>query len=288
MSKLQVFLKHHFPSFYIKIRNILFPLVENLRLKKRQQFNHPVDKVVSTLGQNFTIALDPSNGFIDAHIYATGTYEPDILQVMKDYLRPGDTFVDIGGNIGWHSLFATSLVGEQGKVHTFEPLPKLNEQFKRSIKLNNFSKQVTLHSYGCSDVSGKAYLHINEKNIGGSSILDERYSETVEISTLPADEILRDLSEISLIKIDTEGFEIEVLRGLKTTLSQLKPKLIIEFSPSFWTNQKIERSKEFFAILTFHDYSILDLENGYKPIVNTDGWINEFNKLQTNLLCLPK
>ena len=227
MISLQLFLKEKFPQVYFKLRTAFFPLVDSFRSKKRAAFNTSINKTVSPLHQSFNIKLNPENGFIDQHIFATGTYEPDILKVIGEYLKSGDTFVDIGGNIGWHSLVAAAIVGPEGHVHTFEPLPRLREQFLESLTQSGFTDRVTIYPFGCSDKTEEAKLHLNPINIGGSSILDERHGKTTVINLIPADTALDTTPSVHLIKIDTEGYELEVLRGLTKTLTEKRPVLIM-------------------------------------------------------------
>lgn len=288
MRSLLLYSKKHFPKFYSALRSLLFPLVERLRTRKKASFTNPLLLSVSPLGQSFQVKIDPSNGFIDQHIYATKTYEPDILQVMTEHLRPGDIFVDIGCNIGWHSLFAATLVGPDGRVFAFEPIPRLRNQFLESLTANSLGSRVTLLPFGCSDRAEEVAIHINPHNIGGSSILTNDSHETISATLKPADDVLADAPTVHLIKIDTEGYELEVLRGLTQTLSSKRPSLIIEYTPSLWGTNQAERSTEFFAILNNAAYDVYDLEMGHERINDTLGWSQKFTKLQTNLLCLAR
>jgi FkbM family methyltransferase len=288
ITKTQIFLKEKYPNFYKIVRNSLFPITDKLRSRKRERFNERQTIKVSPLGHTFFINIDPQNGFIDQHIFATGIYEPDILKAFTEHLSDGDVFVDIGGNIGWHSLFASAIVGKNGHVHTFEPLEKLRNQFNSSLEANDFKNIVTVHPFGLGKTDEDLQIHLNPINIGGSSIFNNGHDNTSTIHIKNGDSVLSNLDKITLIKIDTEGYEVEVLSGLKNTLKNKTPKLIVEYSPSFWGEEKIDRGTEFFNILCSVNYSILDMEDGYREIIDHESWINDFDKLQTNLLCLPK
>ncbi|MFM2424357.1 MAG: hypothetical protein RLZZ70_748 [Candidatus Parcubacteria bacterium] len=287
MSSLYIFLKNNFPGLYSVVRNALFPFIDSFRNTKRKKFREPTTKAVHVLGENFKIALDPANGFIDSHIFITGAYELDILAVMKQHLKPDGVFVDIGGNIGWHTLFAASVVGHQGRVHTFEPLPKLQIQLTKSIAENNFSNIITLHPFGVSSEVKTQRIYLNKNNMGNSSLFINHKEEYLDIELKPADTILESLPHIDFIKIDTEGSELEVLQGLRSTLMTKRPTMIIEFSPAFWGEHKLERSREFMTILRDSNYTIRDIEYGQIEITDDEAWLKGFTKVQTNLLCLP-
>jgi FkbM family methyltransferase len=291
MIKIIYQIKKYSPETYSVLRKVLFPLVGHLRARKGSTFVKPITKSVSILGYNYSVFLDPTNGFIDTQIFTTGQYELDILSVIKENLKPGETFVDIGGNIGWHTLFAAHVVGESGHVHTFEPIKKLVQQINKNISLNNLDKCITVHPFGCSSTESEVTININLVNIGGSSIfkLATQSEKNETISLKPADSVLSTLiPKVKLIKIDTEGSELEVLKGLRNTLENHRPKLIIEYSPSFWGAGSLEKSLAFFQILNDYFYQIFDLESGHKRIEPDEMWIRNFKKLQTNFLCIPK
>ncbi len=291
MNTIPYFIKRNFPQTYSTVRSFLFPVVSFARRRKGSQFTAPVKKLVSVLGYSYTINLDPSNGFIDTQIFTTGSYELDILTVMKHHLKSGDTFIDIGGNIGWHTLFGAQVVGPTGHVYTFEPIQKLVAQLNSSIDNNTLSDRVTIFPFGCSTQESTQQLNINPINIGGSSVFSlktaSNKSETITLKR--ADTVLAGLvSNVTLIKIDTEGYELEALTGLTGILENHKPTLLIEYSPSFWGDAAFDKSRTFFALLAKYNYQIFDLESGHVQINPTDEWIKKFTKLQTNFLCISK
>lgn len=247
---------------------------------KRQAVKVNLDSIT------YNIIVDPKNGFVDEVIYTNGVYEPDILKVIKANLKSGDTFVDIGANIGQHSLFSASIVGNTGKVILFEPIPQLVLQIKESLAENPEITNVTIHNIAASDTKEKAEIKLRPNNIGGSSLHHHNKDfETITIQTIPADDLLLGLPQVDLIKIDTEGHEIEVLQGIQKTLQTHKPKIIIEFSPQLNENPE-SYSNDFFKYLKNYDF--YDLETGHQKISDPAVWLKTFNKVQTNFLCLIK
>jgi len=288
MESFRLWLKKHHLSTYEKIRGILFPLVHARRINAARHFTKRQIVSLSHDTKHWRMVIDPTNGFVDTHIFTSGVYEPDILTVIAEHLKPGDTFVDIGTNIGQHSLFAASIVGSTGHVVSFEPIPRLVAQFKESITLNQWNNFMTVHECACSNDVGNFALQLKPGNIGGSGFHHTSTDyETITVETIPADTKLGDESRVSFIKIDTEGHELEALQGLTKTLHTHHPILLVEFSPCFWGDDAATKSALFFEILTTNNYTILDLEDGHKEVTDTKNWFTNFTKLQTNLLCLP-
>lgn len=279
-------LKKYEPQLYEKIRKILFIFVYRYRQYKLRKFILPKIVTVTIHGYSFNIQIDPSNGFIDEQIFVSGSYEADILAVIKEHLPVGGTYIDIGANIGQHALFAAAVVGQKGSIHAFEPIKKLAEQIRFSVQANHFSDRFKIHNLACGAIATTAHIDINTQNIGGSKIDTSREHSGAMIYVAPADTILKDVPKIDLIKIDTEGFELEVLEGLEETLAKHTPTLIIEYSPSLWKpEERAQNSARFFALLRTHGYRIYDLEHGHAEIKNDQDWIHSFAKLQTNVLC---
>lgn len=279
-------LKKQQPQLYEKIRQRLFIFVHHYRQYKLRQFTAPRIVEVIINSHSFKIQIDPSNGFIDEQIFTSGSYEPDILAVIQQHLSVDGTYIDIGANIGQHALFAAALVGAKGTVHAFEPIKKLAEQIRLSVEINHFTDRFKIHNLACGATAGTAHIDINIQNIGGSKIDTRREDSDAMIYITPADTILSEVPKIDLIKIDTEGFEVEVLEGLQATLSKHTPTLIVEYSPSLWSiEDRASMSTQFFSLLRTHGYRIYDLENGHTEIKNDLAWIRSFDKLQTNFLC---
>jgi FkbM family methyltransferase len=287
MESFRLWLKKEHLGIYNGIRNAVFPFVNKRRQSAAQNFTKTQAVLLNHNGQTWQIIINPENGFVDRHIFTSGVYEPDILTVINNNLNPGDTFVDIGTNIGQHSLFAASVVGESGKVISFEPIPSLVKQFSDSIKLNNFEKRIVQYPMGCSNTEGSFPLKIKPGNIGGSGFhLNNSDYETINVPTTTADKILSTHSGVDFIKIDTEGHELEALKGLTETLKKHHPKLLIEFSPCFWGENALTKTSEFFKILSENHYSVFDLEDQHKEIIEPVKWFENFSKMQTNFLCL--
>lgn len=171
---------------------------------------------------------------IEKKLYLTGTYEKGLLNLLGQLLNRGDVVVDAGANIGLISVFSGLQVGPSGLVLAFEPHPETLLLLNRNIQVNRLSHvKVLPQGLGSERSKAKIYsnLHINR---GAASMVDFQEgapSFDIEVSVL--DEVLatQKVDRVKLLKVDVEGFEMEVLKGSKELLSrQDGPILVVECS----------------------------------------------------------
>lgn len=202
------------------------------------------------------------NSYIEWSILSNGTYEDEIGKLIRISLREGDVTLDVGGNIGLQSIRMSQSVGKTGKVYAFEPLNYLQEKFNHNIKLNR-ADNVTLFPYALSDAEVEAEFTVNPQswNQGTFSLADNQLgAEKQKVSIKVADQLpeLVALSSLSLVKIDVEGFEYQVLRGMTQLLQKHKPRIIFEYDDNYWKNtgQDIQSCYEFLTGLGYSLYQI--------------------------------
>lgn len=220
------------------------------------------DGIVWLSDEDIAIYTNADN-FIERSILSGGTYEDDIAKVIKISLKPGDVALDIGANIGLQSLRMSQCVGLGGKVYSFEPLGYLQEKFEKNMLLNCVSN-VTLFPCALSDIEEEAVFKIDSKtwNQGSFSLIgnQDTGNETQQVYIKIADDLpeIQSLKTINLVKIDVEGFEYHVLRGLKQTLIKHRPRIIFEYDDDYWdrTKQLIKDCYEFLKSLNYAIYQI--------------------------------
>lgn len=277
-------------TLYTAIRSrLLDPGISRWRLYVGGRFTSKTFRRVSHGGYSFDILLDPSNGLVDCGIYVSGVHEPDILNLFIKYIPKGGVFVDVGANIGHHSLFAAAVTGNAGKVISFEPIPKIANQFKESIYRNKYEQIVDLHNVACGDIPKQATLHLLEGNIGGSSIVPGvgNYSKEINVPVIRLDDELASINHIDMIKIDTEGFEKQVFDGLKDSIAKHRPVIIFEYSPIAWADDAQKIGHHIFLLIAKNKYRFYDLEDRHTEIKNIENWVHNFTYTQTNILCIP-
>lgn len=175
----------------------------------------------------FLMNLDRSD-WCQRLTYFTGRYyEFSVLRTMNLILRSGDHFIDIGANIRMITLHGRKLVGPRGSVQSFEPNPPCATAIREHVRINGISN-VAVHECALSDEPGTLVLSMTSEHSGTATLahVGEKATQRVAVQVKVAD------SEITaaprLIKIDVEGFELQVLRGLRGTLTRHKPFLITE------------------------------------------------------------
>ncbi len=189
--------------------------------------------VVDAVGLGYRMELDLSE-YIQRSIYFFGYYERGLALYFQSLLRPGMVVVDAGANVGQYSLIASQSVGNQGVVYAFEPEPGNFARFSRNLGLNDI-QNVRLFRSALDEKAGSATLFLSEEqraahNAGGFALRHREDATTAvaEVNVLRLDSVLEETTRFDLMKIDTEGAELNVLRGAAASLARFKPCILLE------------------------------------------------------------
>jgi len=223
-------------------------------LRKRLSLK-PVRDVISVTG-GLVMNVDTAD-FLQRELFVHHDFEPNIRREILRILKPNDVYIDIGANIGFYALQASKTVGENGKVYAFEPSPPTRAALLRNIELNA-AKNIAAIDFALSDSQGTAKFFLNKANNSGASSLNQSpdSGEVVEVSLTTYDQFAdqEGLPTPSLIKIDVEGAEMKVLRGMKALLSRRAPPPII-LEVSEWSLKQMGSSKdELFELMMGYNY----------------------------------
>lgn len=161
-------------------------------------------------------------------------YELPVELLIRALARRGETYIDVGGNIGMETLTGAACVGPQGRIHTFEPNPRMAARIREMVALNGLTN-VTVHSVGLSDEAADLTLTVVDEANGWSTFarLVEKdatltYRE-VSAKVVRADDALpKDIAGPVTVKIDVEGFECHALRGMAGLVGRCFPAIITE------------------------------------------------------------
>lgn len=205
----------------------------------------------------------------DAHVSLgclMDNYEPRETAFVLDRLSPGDTFVDIGANVGWFTIRGAERVGAKGRVHSFEPRTQTHGLLARSIKDNGFEKRCSLHKVAlAAEVAPSRLVWMPEtENPGGSrlvrddaEVVDDMAGEDIQMVTLDSIDIQ---GKVPVMKLDVEGAEAMVLRGAKQFFQTHRPVILTEvFGQALRHVSKVDLD-EFVAIVGDLDYSVCMLD----------------------------
>ena len=188
---------------------------------------------------NLPLGVRMNVGLIDVierSLLTTGHWDPIVESCVQQLLKPGDTFLDVGANIGYFSMMASGIVGPNGTVVSFEPSARALTRLTSHGCLNQ-CRNLLICSHAVGDSIGRSSLNwAPSSNIGGSTISRGKPATGAveQITIRRLDDVCREFSLTpGLIKMDIEGFELFALRGARETLADHGPNVICELTGSF-------------------------------------------------------
>jgi FkbM family methyltransferase len=221
-------------------------------------------RIASGIGTGLKLNAAASNP-----AYALGTNELPVQQVLSQHLAVGSVFYDIGANIGFFSVLAARLVGMQGQVYAFEPLPENADAIRRNIKLNAFDNIQVIEA-AVAERAGAAEFMVSHYS-GGSSLaaasIPPDLKEIITVEMVALDDLLEQgrILPPHVVKIDVEGAELQVLKGMPQILSHHCPVIVYEIDDhdlaSFQAKQAACES-----CLRAYGYTIVQLDESYPGI----------------------
>lgn len=254
--------------FYGNTKNIM----EKARLSV---YDHMKTPKMIQWHEGLKFMIYPNND-IGRALFTSGTYEPNSLLVVRNLLRPGSVFFDIGANAGVFTLAASKWVGPTGSVIAFEPSSREYPLLVENVALNGLSN-VRLEKLAISDKTGAHLLHLAIHKHNGQNTLCQEFAyegvnsgttETVSLITLDQYVAEKGFSRIDLIKLDIEGAEYQAFLGAKNTLATLRPALVFEIVKSALQKNRIDIRdlEEFLNKMDYKTFSIDERTAQLAPI----------------------
>lgn len=199
----------------------------------------------------------------------TGGLEPGTRACLKRLLRPGDTAVDIGANIGLLTMACARAVGAGGRVYSFEPEKRMADLLERTLAMNGLA-QVRLLRKAVSAEPGT--LNFNVSRIPGHSSLfalpEQEEGHVQEVDVVRLDDVVPARDRVNLVKIDVEGAEMDVVKGMRRVLEDNPDIAVVaEFGISHLRRVGLT-SKEWFGAFEAHGlrgFTIEEPTGGCKP-----------------------
>ncbi|MCO6461704.1 MAG: FkbM family methyltransferase [Saprospiraceae bacterium] len=184
------------------------------------------------------------------------------IDFFKKFLHPGDLAIDIGGNVGHMTIPMALAVGKEGKIVTFDPNPYVFDILKKNSAINPQSTNIDPYPYAITDHPGEFFYNSSEASFNNGGISEQeksrhgKYSlghkvQGIELESFLDEKYSNRLDKLKLIKIDTEGYDKEIIRSILPIIRKYRPTIITE---CFKKNDSAARSEQ---------YHIL-ADNGYK------------------------
>ncbi len=227
---------------------------------------HPRRAVVETrAGGRFAV---DTQDLIQRYLYLFGAWEPHLTDWLRRRLGPGDGFVDVGANIGVFSVLAARLVGDRGRVVAIEASPDLHRRLVHNVRLNGLGNVRALNAAVSDRARKLTFTLASSRNTGANSIVpyDGPAESRFETEARPLPQLLRpaEIATARVIKIDVEGAEGGVVRGLAPLLGALRPdaEITVEVAPERMARLG-DRADELLEVMREAGFHVYRLANDY-------------------------
>ena len=251
-------------SFKVLIGTVLLPLRRIVRALKLYKVrltsqNFCINKEV----QGSKMLLNLGDSGISQELYFCGVHEASSTKQFKQEIKPGMTIVEVGANVGYYALIEARIIGKEGRIIAFEPSPANMQSLKANVVLNDFNDRIETHQLGIGSEVGKMKFYLmnrgnmssfyNRQEGGGIKTLDYIEVETTTLDTFFKDKNIK----IDYLRMDVEGFEFEVINGMKEILNSdnAPDGFFIEIHSSL-LNENGRSCKEFLDLLEAYDLRI--------------------------------
>ena len=198
-----------------------------------------------------------------------GTFEPNETAMVKKLVKEGDYCLDIGGSFGWYTVLLSQIVGEHGKVFSFEPVRQNFESHVNNIELNNCNNVIS-NNLAVGEIGGEIKIYLSDIDTSGSLKL-RKYNNNYEVQNVKIirlDDYFKgyNIKRLDFIKIDIEGAELGAFKGAENILKNHKPTLFVEIQ---------RHSTELFGYEPIDIFCYL-YDFGYESFVINNGRLEKF------------
>ena len=202
------------------------------------------DRVMTRTHRGDTIYVLPTDLDLTPSMLRNGLHEPHVEQAIVASIRSGDVVVDIGANIGYHTLAMASAVGDRGQVHAFEANPAVAKLLKSSLVVNQMTTfrgvgRVNLYEKAVTDRAGTLTLEQAPGHYGSGHVVTDapnadfgpEYSTRVQVEAVALDDVLAAVPHVDFMHLDIEGAEPLAIKGAQKLLERSTTiKIISEWS----------------------------------------------------------
>lgn len=228
-------------------------------IRKRIAFIKPLKRAVV---DGITYDLD-CRETIDLHIYYGG-WEASTIAVIRKYVQPGHVVLEVGGNVGAHTLTLAQEVGPNGYVHSIEPTDFARNKLMQNIRLNpEMADRITVHNYLITNEHDPEPRRQIQASWSASHSITQRPDENVVSPTISLDDLAEEakILRCDFMKIDIDGYDLKAIQGAKHLLTRDSPTIFIElFDAALRENGAT--LEELVSTLNSFGYSGVDVDTG--------------------------
>jgi len=220
-----------------------------------------------------------------ASVLPNTIFDEIIEAISNEYLDKGDTVIEVGANVGIHTIHFANAVTPDGRVFAFEPYKNNIEALKRRLEDNKIGDTVTLFETALSNYQGETEFKIFKDNPGKCCFKERPFYDTSKMEKIMVkvdyiDNLFQDtirLEKLKFMKIDAEGADFDILRGAINTINQFRPLIIFEGgrikeNPGKLYNYSPNDFKDFFNRIQYNIYDTFGIKFDYrlwdKPALN--------------------
>jgi FkbM family methyltransferase len=192
----------------------------------------------------------------------SGVYEPHLMRVIDEYIKPEMTVLDIGANVGAVSLALAQRVAPGGAVHAFEPARQLFDRLCRNCDLNPaLAPSIHAHNLALGAARGELFWLESSAGPGNGRLIDHEAAgaQRVPVTTLDQWRQSSGMERIDFIKMDVERMELDVVRGGLVTLKRLQPVVLFETLPCGGRSELEHRTRELLELLRECGYDLYNI-----------------------------
>jgi len=191
---------------------------------------------------------------------ASGAYERSTVALARRIVSRGDVCLDIGAQTGFFTCVLADLVGPGGKVHAFEPRPSSIELLRRNVEENGWSARVTIDGRAVSSEAGR--LDFGE--VSGMYVVSESSeANRHQVEVVAIDDVID--VPVAFCKIDVEGHEPRVLRGMERTIDRCSPVILTEFN-QYWLTREGSSASDYARRLRELGYELFTIDDVVLPL----------------------
>lgn len=246
------------------------------------------------LENGLSLHLNPED-YVQCMMYY-GRYSPEVLELFKHYVKPGDKVIDVGAHIGYFSIFLASLVDRIGTVYSFEPDPRALQSLEKTVHFNRLD-WVKIFPVALSSHRSSIDFYLAQ-GLGSSTAAKNgnlEYVKKIAVETITLDTLVEQKKiapDIRFIKMDIEGFEVEAIKGMKRVLETSRPVIVSEVNEEMLAANG-ENSETLFNTIRSFDYQIQAIRKSdtlfCKRYLNLDPiTLRPKSRRYYDILCLPE